>query len=203
MNAAGRLEHSAGRPTARRRDSQATRRRLVDGIGTFAAEHGRSPTRLADVAAHVGVSTATAYRYFASIDDLANAHLARLPESAVSRFRRAGTGSTEPADVLHAWNRAWVTACLEFAPTTVPLRSALGFLHRWRAGDPLVTYVCDQVVPLLEAVGGDAEVGLAVWNVVSDPREVIDLRTTLGWSADRIARHVTRLTMAALGDPQP
>lgn len=190
------LDRIAGRPLADRRDSRETRRQLVDGVGSFAATHGRPPARLADVAQHVGISTATAYRHFASLDDLANAHLARIPERAVELFERVRHRSSDPEAVLEAWNRAWVASCLEHASTTVPLRSAKGFLQRRVEGDPLVTFVCDQVAPLLRACDVPVDVGLAVWNVVSDPREVIDLRETLGWSAQRITRHVTRMTLA-------
>jgi AcrR family transcriptional regulator len=191
------LGRVAGRPLASRRDSRETRRQLVDGVGSYAAAHGRPPARLADVAQHVGVSTATAYRHFASLDDLANAHLTRVPEHAVALFERARRRATEPEAVFEAWNRSWVASCLEHASTTVPLRSAKGFLQRRAEGDPLVTYVCDQVAPLLEACDVPVDIGLAVWNVVSDPREVIDLRETLGWSPKRITRHVTRMTLAA------
>lgn len=185
-----------GRPLAARRDSWETRQRLVDGIGSYAAAHGAPPAKLADVASHVGVSTATAYRHFASLDDLANAHLARVPAAAVAGFERRSRSREDPVVVLEAWNRAWVAACLDHASTTVPLRSAKGFLARRRDGDPLVTFVCDQVGPLLSACGVPVDLGLAVWNVVSDPREVIDLRSVLGWSPRRIALHVTALTLA-------
>ncbi|MEZ5220588.1 MAG: TetR/AcrR family transcriptional regulator [Ilumatobacteraceae bacterium] len=190
------LDRVAGRPLASRRDSRETRRQLVDGVGSYAAVHGRPPARLADVAQHVGVSTATAYRHFASLDDLANAHLARVPEHAVALFDRTRRRSTDPVTAFEAWNRSWVASCLEHASTTVPLRSAKGFLQRRAEGDPLVTYVCDRVAPLLVACGVPVDVGLAVWNVVSDPREVVDLRETLGWSPTRITRHVTRTTLA-------
>jgi AcrR family transcriptional regulator len=197
------LGQVAGRPLASRRDSHETRRQLVDGVGSYAEAHGRPPIRLADVAEHVGVSTATAYRHFASLDDLANAHLARVPERAAALFERVRRRHTEPAALFDAWNRAWVTSCLEHAATTVPLRSSLGFLQRRADGDPLVTYVCDQVAPLLEGCGVPVDVGLAVWNVVSDPREVADLTRTLGWSPRRISRHVTHLTLAVRDRPPP
>lgn len=189
------LELTTGRPTADRSDSRRTRQRIVDGIGSYAVTHGWPPARLADVAAHVGVSTATVYRYFGSLDDLVSAHLARLPEHAVELFRRRRPGA-DPLRALHAWNRCWVEASLRFGSMAAPLRSPRGFLARRAEGDPLVVYVCDQVTPLLDACGLPVDAALAVWNVVSDPREVVDLRETLGWSPERIARHVTHLTLA-------
>jgi AcrR family transcriptional regulator len=186
----------AGRPLADRRDSRDTRRRLIEGIGSYAAAHGGPPGNLADVARHAGVSTATAYRHFESLADLANAHLARLPARAVELFGRSRAPAGDAVARFDAWNLAWVKASLEHAETTVPLRSAKGFLARRRDGDPLVTFVSDHVTPLLAACAVPVDVGLAVWNVVSDPREVADLRTTLRWSPRRIAHHVTRITLA-------
>lgn len=188
-----------GRPLAPRRDSRATRQLLVDGVGTFAREHGRPPARLAEVAAHVGVSTATAYRHFASLDDLANVRLARLPRDAIRRFDRRRSPSGEPAEELHRWNECWVAACVAHGDTAVPLRSTAGFLRRRSDGDPLVTLVCEQVEPLLVACGLPRDLGVATWNAVSDPREVVDLRETLGLSPRRIARHITDLTLATGG----
>ncbi len=191
------LELVAGRPLAARRDSRETRRLLIDGIGSYAQAIGRPPTRLADVAEHVGLSTATAYRHFASLDDLANAHLARLPEHAVRVFAAGSDRGDDPVARFHRWNRAWVAACLARGDTTVPLRSTAGFLRRRADGDPLVAYVCHHVEPLLAACDVPVDVGVAVWNAVSDPREVVDLRDTLGHSERRIARHITDLTLAA------
>ncbi len=190
------LELTAGRPLAPRKDSRATRLLLIDGVGSFAEEVGRPPARLADVARHVGVSTATAYRHFASLDDLANAHLARLPEHAVRTFAKSARRSDEPVDVFERWNRAWVDACITHARTAVPLRSTSGFMRRRADADPLVTYVCAHVEPLLVACGVPVEVGVAVWNAVSDPREVIDLKDVLGYAPRRIAAHITTITLA-------
>jgi hypothetical protein len=128
--------------------------------------------------------------------DLANAHLARVPERAAALFDRARHRPQDSVHLFEAWNRAWVAACMEHAPATVPLRPAKEFLQRRAEKDPLVTYVCDLVTPLLSACDVPVDVGLAAWNVLSDPREVRDLSETLGWSQQRITRHVTRVTLA-------
>jgi hypothetical protein len=126
------------------------------------------------------------------------AYLLRLPEHAAARFARSRPRRDDPVAVLHAWDRAWVAACIAHGVIAVPLRSAKGLLRRWYDGDPAVTFVAAHVAPLLTAVGGDEQVALAVWNVLSDPREVLDLRDTLAWSPERIARHITDLTVTAL-----
>jgi AcrR family transcriptional regulator len=164
-------------------------------VGQWVAEHGDAPDRLADLAAWAGISVATAYRHFASIDDVVRAYVLRLPENAAERFTRADRVDLPSADRLHRWNRAWVRACLQFGTVAVHLRSPDGFLRRRADGEPAVTFVCQQVEPLLAALQADVVMLLVVWNAVSDPREVLDLHQTLGWSDERIARFITETTL--------
>jgi len=186
----------AGRADPARRDSRLTRDRLVDAVAAHVAATGDAPARLADLAPLAGTSVATAYRWFSSVDDAVRAYVLRLPEQAVARFAGAG-GATSPEERLLRWDRAWVRSCLAHGRPAVQLRSTDGFLRRRAAGDPVVRFVCDVVEPLLAPFTHDVVPALVVWNAVSDPREVLDLRSTERWSAERIARFVTSATLAA------
>ena len=103
--------------------------------------------------------------------------------------------SDDPLDAFQQWNRCWVTACLEHGALAVHLRSPAGFLQRRDEGDPVISYACDQIEPLLAGLDGDTTLMLFTWNVTSDPREVLDLQR-LGWDATRIAEFVTRSVLA-------
>ena len=186
----------AARATPARSDSRLTRDRLVEAVAGYIALHGREPMRMDDVAQHAGVSQATAYRYFASLDQLVRAHVLQLPEYAAAAFARGDRPDQEPFERFRRWNAAWVGACLHYGPTAVHLRSPEGFLARRRSGDPAVVSVCEQVEPLLHDLVDDPLAVLMVWNAVSDPREVLDLHRTLRWSATRIANFVTEVTLA-------
>lgn len=196
------LSQAAGRPISLRSDAHATRRRLVDGVASYVATHGEPPPRLADVASEAGVSVATAYRHFSSIEDVIRAHVLSLPERAAERFERTVRPTDDALGRLHRWDRAWVTASIEFGPTAVRLRSPDGFLARRALHDPAVSYVCSHVEPLLRALVGSTSTslqrGLIVWNAVSDPREVLDLRGTARWRPEAIARFITDTTVHAL-----
>jgi AcrR family transcriptional regulator len=181
------------RPAPQRSDSQRTQRRLIDGVQTFVEEHGIAPLRLTDIATHTGISLATAYRHFESIEDLLQAHIVQLPQRAVA-LNRIGRASAEEA--LHRWNLAWVDACLEFGPTAVNLRSSKGFLERRAAKDPSVTLVCMHVEPLLASFTSKPVALLLAWNALSDPREVLDMLHTLRWGRVKIARFITDATIA-------
>ena len=69
----------AGRAPSERADTRRTRERLVRAVQAWVHEHGAPPIRLTDVASLAGVSTATAYRHFASVDDVIQAFVLQLP----------------------------------------------------------------------------------------------------------------------------
>ncbi len=190
------LDRAGGRSTPQRADGRSSRARLVDAVGHYAAEHGVRPARLTDVAEIAGVAPATAYRHFTSVDEAVNVYLSRLPEHAASRFARRAPAAS-PIAALQSWNECWVTSCQKFRATAVGLRSAEGFLARRRRHEPVVAFVCAHIEPLLAPLTRDPLALLIVWNAVSDPREVIDLRVTLRWSGARIATFITDTTVAA------
>ncbi len=199
------LEHRTKPPPAHalRSDSQRTRVALIEAIGTYVGEHGTTPERLADVAAHSGISLATVYRHFSSVDELVQAHVVQLPKRAAELFaevgQRAVTDHAERAR-FHRWNESWVQASVEFGPTAVYLRSPVGFLARRASGDVTVNFVCNQVEPLLEPFAHKTYgivALLTTWNAVSDPREILDLNATAKWSKKRIARYITDTTLAS------
>lgn len=168
---------------------------MIDAIQRSVRVHGSPPTRLADVAALAGVSTATAYRHFASIDDAIQAIVLQLPVRAVELFEASGGAHGDSLDAFGRWNRSWVHACIEHGALAVRLRSPVGFLQRRDQGDPVITYACAQIEPLLESLRGDTTMMLFMWNVTSDPREVLELRSR-GWTADDIAAFVTAAVLA-------
>lgn len=159
------------------------------------ADHGAPPERLADVARLAGVSTATAYRHFASVDDAIRAFVLQLPIRAAELFAESDNLDMEPANAFAAWNLAWVQACEEHGELAVHLRSPRGFLQRRDEGEPVISFACAQIEPLLDRLEGDTTMMLFMWNVTSDPREVLDLRR-LGWGTERIADFVTRAVLA-------
>ncbi len=180
--------------TPSRADSRRTHERLIEAVSLWASQHGAAPERLSEVAATAGVSTATAYRHFKSVDDVITAFVLQLPQRAVELFAENESGGDAELS-LYQWNRAWVDACLECGPLAVHLRSRAGFLERRASGDRAVVFASRQIEPILEQLEGDPLMMLFVWNVTSDPREVLDLQL-LGWGGDKIARFVTDVVLA-------
>lgn len=185
-----RLQRLAGRTSGERADSRDTHTRLIDAVNHWVAAHGSAPTRLADVAETAGVATATAYRHFSSVDDAIQAFVLQLPVRAVERFHESDQPGDDPVERLRRWNQSWVASCVEHGPLAVNLRSPRGFLERRANNDPVISYACRHIEPLLEPLDGDTILQLFTWNVTSDPREVLDL-LALGWTEREIAEFVT------------
>lgn len=191
----GDLTELAGRARSTRADTRETHQRLIDAVQSWVADHGAPPERLADIAAMADVSTATAYRHFASHDDAIQAFVLQLPVRAVELFDESGGASDDAIDSFARWNRSWVDACLEHGNLAIHLRSPVGFLQRRDEGDPVIAFACAHIEPLLDQLDGDTTMMLFMWNVTSDPREVLDLQRR-GWSAAAIADFVTRAVVS-------
>jgi AcrR family transcriptional regulator len=189
------LADLAGRANPGRADSRDTHAKLIHAVNQWVATHGTAPIRLADVAMTAGVSIATAYRHFASVDDAIQAFVLQLPVRAFELFDASSEPDEDAVDRFHRWNRSWVASCVEHGQLAVHLRSARGFLERRDSGEPVISYACARIEPLLEPLDGDSLLQLFTWNVTSDPREVLDL-LRLGWSEDQIAEFVTRSVLA-------
>ncbi|MGB3737329.1 MAG: TetR/AcrR family transcriptional regulator [Ilumatobacter sp.] len=189
------LSALAGRSPSTRSDTKRTSERLIEALNQWVAEHGAPPERLADVARLAGVSTATAYRHFASVDDAIRAFVLQLPIRAAELFAESSGTDSTPIEAFASWNLAWVRACEEHGELAVHLRSPAGFLQRRDEGEPVISFACAQIEPLLERLDGDTTMMLFMWNVTSDPREVLDLRR-LGWNTEQIADFVTRAVLA-------
>jgi AcrR family transcriptional regulator len=160
---------------------------------------------LETVAEEAGVSTATAYRYFASAEEAVRAHILRFPDEVAAAFGEedeAGTGSER----LRLWSSTWVRLTDEgWGTSLVYLRSPVGFLARRAAGEAVISAVCKHLEPLMEEaldeLGVPAallDVALFLWNMIYDPREILDLRRTLRWTRTRIERGLWEMFLGAL-----
>jgi len=97
----------------------------------------------------------------------------------------------------------------ERGPAMVHLRSHRGFLERRRAGERIITDTCAYLEPAVAGVlaeesvpASELEFALYVWNVLFDPREVLDLLGTLSWSEDAVTdRLLAAFDAAVRGRP--
>ena len=183
-----------------RSDTARNRRALVQAAGRlFAAT--TDPVTMADIAREAEVSTATAYRQFASVDEV----LTAFRYSVGLALREYAATVTGPGpDRLLVVSRRWVDLVVEHGRAMVGRRSPRGYLERLRSGVEYLTVQADALAaPLAETVAhlGLPDVGdeaLFLWNVLFDPREILDLVDTVGLSPEQTAQRLTATLRGAL-----
>jgi AcrR family transcriptional regulator len=185
-----------------RSDTRRTRSRLLQAAGELLA--AEAEFTLSDVAAAAGVSTATAYRHFESADHVAFSFVAGFLDDVEHRTVSTPL-SDEPERRMHELCRIWVETVLDWGPALAHLRSPEGFLSRRARREPEVTRSLRHFEAALSgllpsgAPPADLAYVVAVWNALADPREVLDQRAALKWSARRIADHLHRAVLAVVG----
>jgi AcrR family transcriptional regulator len=189
------------RTTLQRRDSIANRERLIAAAGSLLAR-GERPRNLQQVATEAGLSAATAYRHFESLDAAMKAYAHR---TILSMQEFADRQEARGEELLRILSSEWVRLIRERGPAMVHLRSPEGFLHRRRSGDRLITDTCMYLEPAVLGILDELELppealeyGLFLWNVMFDPREVLDLLGTLGWSDDLLVGRLMTSYVPAL-----
>lgn len=186
-----------------RSDTQRNRRQLVKAAGQLFASR-RGTISMTDVAKHAEISTATAYRHFASVEDI----LAEYRFGVGEKLRDYSLKQQEMSGVelLTAVSRKWVDLVTRHGGAMLYTRSGEGYLARLRTGAYYLTVQADALErPLREAV---EELGLPpigdeamfLWNILFDPREILDLINTVGLTKDQVtARLISALKGALAG----
>jgi AcrR family transcriptional regulator len=153
------------------------------------------------VAERAGLGVATAYRYFPSIDDLYHAY----QHSVIVQLRNYSHDCTKTGvalfeDVVAEWARLLRTS----GSAMVHLRSRRGFLTRLREDDELIMAVRDTwerpirgVMRHLDVPDEHFDHALYLYNLMFDPREILDLVNT-GLSEREAIRRLTQAYYGAL-----
>jgi AcrR family transcriptional regulator len=184
------------RTNGQRADAQDNRRRLIDAVGRLLARQGA--LTLTEVAVEAGVSRATTYRNFST------------PEAAIEAFiddfltdfetAVAGIGSTceDPFERLTVLCAAWGELVEERSHALIHVRSTEGFLARAHRGDPIIARIYRIVRAALDdvrAAGGlgdiDTDYAVFLWNLLLDPRELLDLAQHNGQSIRQATAQLT------------
>lgn len=187
-----------------RADTQRNRALLVSAAGRLFGAGGTAT--MAELASVAGISTATAYRHFASVEDVLAAH-----RFDVGRQLLAFTSAQEAhgTDLLQRVCRKWVELVVEHGGSMVHTRSAEGYLARIRGGAYYLTVQAEALRrPIDEAsrelgTGPLGDEGLFLWNLFFDPREIFDLINSAGLTPEQVARRLTATFTGALQSWKP
>ena len=191
---------SRGRTRSRRSDSVRNRKRLLDATGEALLQEP-DEVSIPAVAARAGLSVATAYRYFPSLDDLLLSYMRRvIVELRDYSHDCPKTGTALFEDVA----AHWAGQVRLRGAAIVQLRSRRGFLRRLHEGDELASIVRDAWERPIRGVLRQQEVpdehfdhALFLYNLLFDPREVLDLIDT-GLNEQEAVRRLTASYYGAL-----
>lgn len=192
---------SAGK--GNRSDQQINSAKLIHAAATL-FEKSDGPVSLADVARQADVSIATAYRHFESADEALNAYRRDISNRLCEFSLSQKSNGLVLFDSICGY---WVDLVLERGAALVHCRSSEGYLARLRASEAYLTGQAaalrrpiEEIVTSLgvaELDGIDDEAAF-LWNILFDPREVFDLRDTLGLEPLQITRRLVSAFRAAL-----
>ncbi|MDI2034170.1 TetR/AcrR family transcriptional regulator [Paenarthrobacter nitroguajacolicus] len=186
-------------PAGLRMDMQRNRMALVDAAGRLFGA-GRSAT-MTEIAAEAGISSATAYRHFASVEDVLAAYRFEVGQELLEFSR---IQCSEGMELLTAVCTKWVELVVQHGESMVHTRSAEGYLARVRAGAYYLTVQAEALErPLEEAsralgIQHPGDEALFLWNSFFDPREIYDLIRTLDLTAAQVSARLVRTYTAAL-----
>lgn len=183
-----------------RNDAVRNRRKLLEAVGDILATEPAAVS-MPLVAERAGLSTPTAYRYFSSVGELTTAYL----QDMLIQLRdysddSTATGTALFEDVISEWVRLVGV----HGPATVQMRSRTGFLARLRDHDDVIIAVRDiwqrpirAVLRHFEIPGEQFDHALFLYNLMFDPREILDL-IGAGFSEQEIIRRLTRAYYGSL-----
>lgn len=183
-----------------RSDTQRNRRQLIKAAGELYAAR-RGPISMTDVAKEAEISFATAYRQFASVDDI----LAEYRFGVGEKLREFSLKQeTSGLELLAAVSRKWVDLVVRHGGAMLYTRSGEGYLARLRQGAFYLTVQAEALErPLREAcedlgINPLGDEALFLWNVLFDPREILDLINTVGLKNDQAAARLVSALRGAL-----
>lgn len=182
-----------------RTDTQRNRTLLVAAAGRLFS--AGSPPTMAEVAGEAGISTATAYRHFSSVDETLAAYRFDVGRELLE-FTTAQDATG--VDLLDRVCAQWVQLVVRHGASMIHTRSAEGYLARLRDGAYYLTVQAEALRrPLAEAsrelkVQASAEEAMFLWNAFFDPREIFDLINSLGLTPAQASARLVRTFTAAL-----
>lgn len=172
-----------------RSDTRRNKQQLLRAVAEEVRENP-GPLSLQSIAARAEVAVTSAYRYYASLDELLSAYLHQLMEE-LEEF--SATSPLSGPKLFEAVLSRWVDLVFEHGKVLVRLRSRSGYLERLDRQDPVIQTSLQIWERPLANLLNDPELAdvpmrraLFLCNVLTDPREILDLHEADGMSASQI-----------------
>lgn len=195
------LDRVPGRQRRVRSDSVRNEQALVRAVGELLREDPEAAT-MPTVADRAGLSLATAYRYFPTLDALHRRFMLSVVERLLEETENLHeTGQERFVAIL----RRWLTVVDKYGPAMVLVRSREGFLTRLEQGEPQ-TVALDRIwgsairgIMAEEGVPPDRyDLALSLYNALLNSREILDLRVARGMDDEQLSSHLVRVFKGAV-----
>ncbi len=187
--------------SAAQQRAEMRRAQLLDAMAAMMRK-GALPHTLADLAKAAGMSTATSYRYFQSLDEVAQAYLVKV----MTELRDFANSRPETGhELLQIVSRFWVNMVMEHGAVLVQIRSRRGFFDRLHG--KVASTVRGHEARRRALYGVLVEEGLPVslqedaamlYNTMFDPRDILDLINLRGLDPDRVTDVLIQSFVGAL-----
>ncbi len=174
---------------------------LLEAAGELLREDPANATMPA-IAKRARLSTATAYRYFESLDTLHRAYIIQVV-SKLADF--SAECPLQGRELLEAVLAEWLKVVLQYGPVMVAIRSRQGFLMRLKAGERLTKLLEESwgrpIRDLMSENGIGAEhfpFALALSNALFNSRELLDAHDALGLDDQALVTRMASVYCGAL-----
>jgi AcrR family transcriptional regulator len=183
-----------------RSDTERNRRQLITAAARIFASSDE-PVNMSEIARAAEVSPATAYRQFASVEEILDTFRYEIG-CQLRDFSNKQT--THGITKLETVSRHWISLVAEHGSAMASRRSHRGYLDRLRAGTEYLIPQADAIrEPLRETLDelGLTDIGdeaVFLWNVLFDPREILDLINTVGLTEKQVGTQLVAALRGAL-----
>lgn len=183
-----------------RSDTERNRKNLIQAAARL-FEVAEGPISMTEIAHEAGVSVATAYRQFASVEEVLNTYRQDVGQLLLEfSERQQGSGVQR----LESISRYWIKLVRERGAAMVPMRNRRGYLARlWEGADYLLVQA-NAVRPALrdalqeQSLPDIGDKAVFLWNILFDPREIFDLIDTVGLSEQQVGSQLMAVLLGGL-----
>ncbi|MEJ5177051.1 TetR/AcrR family transcriptional regulator [Erwinia sp. MYb416] len=164
-------------------------------------ERSETPISMTEIATEAGVSVATAYRQFTSVEEVLNTYRQEVGQLLLDYSQNQQCAGLLKLEKV---SRYWIKLVRERGAAMVPMRNRRGYLERlWEGAEYLLVQADALRPPLREAMAemelpdiGDKAVFL--WNILFDPREIFDLLNTVGLTEKQVGTQLMSVLVGGL-----
>lgn len=183
-----------------RSDTERNRKNLIQAAARL-FERSETPISMTEIAAEAGVSVATAYRQFTSVEEVLNAYRQDVGQLLLDySLEQSCSGLLK----LEKVSRYWIKLVRERGAAMVPMRNRRGYLERLWEGAEYLLVQADALRPALREAMAEMELpdigdkAVFLWNILFDPREIFDLLDTVGLTEKQVGTQLMSVLVGGL-----